>query len=630
MPRPLLVLLVTLCLTMPCAAEDIRFPADAGVVDVTQPPYSAAGDGRTDDTAAIQQALEDHPSGNRIIYLPNGTYLVSNTLRWPEGRPGGGDDCKRVILQGQSRDGTVIRLKDNCPGFERPLPDPRYKRPMGKGVLWTGKAPAQRFRNAVRNLTIDTGSGNAGACGMQFVANNSGCVRHVLIRSGDGRGVNGLDLGYTNEQGPCLIQDVEVRGFDHGIYSWSHVDSVSLSDIRVSGQRVAGVLNVNQVFSIERLRSVNTCPALVNDKGDGVVTLLGAECLTPDGKTAEGAAIVNRGVLYARDVATRGYERAIANHAGIETAPDGPAVAEFSSHTVLRLYDDAPPRGLALPVRRTPEIPWDDLDDWISPLAFGGRPDDKTDDTAAIQQAIDAGKTTVYLPAGTWFIQGELLLRGRVRRLIGCEAALKGKGTVRVVDGESPVVAIERIEFQYAPIGIRHESKRTLVISSCRLDRNEVDCYEGVGGGDLFLEDVCGDPWVFRDQNVWARQLNPESKKDNKITATNSRVWILGLKTESDAPAVVATGGAVEVCGAFIYANTGSVKSPLFILRDAAFSATMGEYVIRKQPFRTLVVETWGDRTRTLEHGAAPKRSGGSKWSLYAGLRRGLATSVDK
>jgi hypothetical protein len=55
------------------------FPADAGVVDVTRAPYRAKGDGHTDDTRAIQQALDDHPSSDKIIYLPNGTYVISDT-----------------------------------------------------------------------------------------------------------------------------------------------------------------------------------------------------------------------------------------------------------------------------------------------------------------------------------------------------------------------------------------------------------------------------------------------------------------------------------------------------------------------------------------------------------------------
>jgi hypothetical protein len=89
-------------------APPIVFPEDAGVVDVTQPPYHAAGDGVTDDTAAINAALRDHnlgtfegnvtfiedpETGERIrknsaggrpgeawtVYLPEGTYRVSDT-----------------------------------------------------------------------------------------------------------------------------------------------------------------------------------------------------------------------------------------------------------------------------------------------------------------------------------------------------------------------------------------------------------------------------------------------------------------------------------------------------------------------------------------------------------------------
>ena len=95
-------------------AENVAYPADAGVVDVTQAPYFAKGDGRTDDTAAIQKALDDHPSQGAIIYLPNGVYRITDTLHWPHGRNPGGEE-KETVLQGQSRDGTVLQLR-------RPLP----------------------------------------------------------------------------------------------------------------------------------------------------------------------------------------------------------------------------------------------------------------------------------------------------------------------------------------------------------------------------------------------------------------------------------------------------------------------------------------------------------------------------
>jgi hypothetical protein len=49
-------------------AEDIRFPSDAGLVDVTKAPYNAKGDGRTDDTQAIQNALDENWGRSAIIY----------------------------------------------------------------------------------------------------------------------------------------------------------------------------------------------------------------------------------------------------------------------------------------------------------------------------------------------------------------------------------------------------------------------------------------------------------------------------------------------------------------------------------------------------------------------------------
>ena len=89
------------------------FPSNSGIIDVTAAPYNAQGDGKTDDTRAIQQALRDYADKGVIIYLPNGTYLISKTLRW-------GTNQKLTTLQGQSRAGTILRLKDACPGFTDP------------------------------------------------------------------------------------------------------------------------------------------------------------------------------------------------------------------------------------------------------------------------------------------------------------------------------------------------------------------------------------------------------------------------------------------------------------------------------------------------------------------------------
>ena len=62
------------------------FPRDAGLSNVKSPPYNARGDGVTNDTAVIQAAIcfaidrSDRYSALPTIYVPTGTYLVSNTL----------------------------------------------------------------------------------------------------------------------------------------------------------------------------------------------------------------------------------------------------------------------------------------------------------------------------------------------------------------------------------------------------------------------------------------------------------------------------------------------------------------------------------------------------------------------
>lgn len=60
-----------------------------GILDATQPPYLAAGDGRTDDTEAIQACVDDAYRYRMVAYLPaNRTYLVSGQIRCvQEGHP---------------------------------------------------------------------------------------------------------------------------------------------------------------------------------------------------------------------------------------------------------------------------------------------------------------------------------------------------------------------------------------------------------------------------------------------------------------------------------------------------------------------------------------------------------------
>ena len=52
----------------------------SGFLDVTGPPYYADNSGQSDCTAALQKAVDDARSQFQAVYLPHGTYLISDVI----------------------------------------------------------------------------------------------------------------------------------------------------------------------------------------------------------------------------------------------------------------------------------------------------------------------------------------------------------------------------------------------------------------------------------------------------------------------------------------------------------------------------------------------------------------------
>lgn len=564
--KPFLCLLAISSLA---AQTPITFPKDGGVLDVRE--FGAKANDGVDDTVAIQKALDAFPNGNRIVYLPQGTWIVTDTLRWPKGEGGNGE--KRTILQGAGMALTKIVVPPSTPGFaDKP-----------KAVLWTGVKPAQRFRNAVRDLTIEIGPGNPQAIGMQFNASNQGTIRNVTLRAAKDSGLIGLDMGFTDEIGPLLVRNLTVEGFETGIVTKWPVNSNTLEHITLRGQRKLGWHNYHQMIFVRGLTSENAVTTLYNEKDSmGTVTLVDSK-ITGTGIDAPG--ILNERHMYLRDVeitghavsidhADKGRDKGDVKNAGV--------IAEDTSHANvaapfrfegLKTFAEAV-KVTHLPVKETPEVPWEGK--WVNIEAFGADPEGKQDSSAALQRAIDSGAETIYLPAGKeFFFDSEVIIRGAVRRIIGLEGRFHttGKAVWRLVDAskDAPEVIVERMSNRSGGhnIELRHESKRTLIVSSAIGFR-----VNGSGSGDIFLDDVCGRLNLnMKGQSAWCRQLNTEH--DGVMCRNDGgKLWILGMKTEKIGTIIeTLNGGITDVSGVFIYANRGwEPDLPAFICRESTLT----------------------------------------------------------
>lgn len=69
--------------------------------NVRQAPYNASGNGSTDDSGAIQAAIDSCPTG-KVVYIPAGVYLLSHRIRMKSGITLRGAGMGSTILKGSS------------------------------------------------------------------------------------------------------------------------------------------------------------------------------------------------------------------------------------------------------------------------------------------------------------------------------------------------------------------------------------------------------------------------------------------------------------------------------------------------------------------------------------------------
>jgi len=402
--------------------------------------------GVKDSTKAIQKAIHDGYEYGLAVYLPAGTYLVSDTLEQEQIRPATAgctevfsaakygtpnDRRKTIVLMGPSSGGrAVLRLKDNSAGFgsaakEKPVLHFLNADPTEPGVDQSACA----FGLVVRGVDFVLGKGNAGAVGIAMPSAQWSAIEDVHINAtGAYAGIHGLPArgGSAN---------IEVVGGQYGIIA-DNFGGMALTGLRLRKQTVASLEATSRAIVTVTgfdLQPAAGGQAVVFDDGAGLSLYQGAITMA-DGKTA--IANVHKRNMFLGDVYVRatgnildaGPSGAVKGSSGWQRidkysisyagtpAAKGLVEGKVETKTVLKLGVAGAPPADIVTAHELPVLPWPDNAGVknVKDADIGAKGDGVADDSAALQKAIDK-HDTVFLPRGDYRLGKALVLHPKTR-----------------------------------------------------------------------------------------------------------------------------------------------------------------------------------------------------------------------
>ncbi|HUD91088.1 glycosyl hydrolase family 28-related protein [Sphingobium sp.] len=385
----------------------------------------AKGDGKADDSAAIQQALDQarDKTGHGIVFLPSGTYRITRSLIVPAG--------VRVYGVGPTR--PVLLLGANTPGFQQgvstmvifaggdqyqvgkvPVPVPTVV-PRDKIVR---DANSGTFYSSMSNVDIEIGAGNPAAAGVRFRMAQHAFLSHMEFRLGTAfAGVY---------QAGNVIENVHFQGGRYGIVTekTSPAWQFTLLDSTFDGQRDAAIREHEVDLTLVNVAIRNTPVGIEIDRGysdslwgkdvrfenvskAGVVISNEKNVFTQVG--FDNALAINSPVFVrfrdsGKTVDGKGKAYRVANFSYGLAIPDLGHTGEYKTEADIQSLT-------ALPAAREGAIrDLPPMSEWVNVRTLGAMGDGKADDTAAIQKAIDSHRI-LYFPVGFYKVTDRLTLR---------------------------------------------------------------------------------------------------------------------------------------------------------------------------------------------------------------------------